>query len=160
MWLLLPPPQPGAITINANSSKSNSGERRRGTPISRAEKSIKPPAASQCPKCRCPGDCSIAVAAVVVTMIPEVTVVSVPLAVIVGVLNTHAASEGSPEQERVMALLNPVDQVTATELDPDAPGAETTTCDWIEGTAAKNPGWMVTVIGGVLLLVLKLRSPA
>ena len=58
-----------------------------------------------------------------------------------------------------MVPVNPVEETTVTEVDPPDPGALTTTCDWLAGTFAKNPGWMVKVTGCVLLLGLKLRSP-
>jgi hypothetical protein len=58
--------------------------------------------------------------------------------------------------------LNPVDEDTLTEVEPEAPGAVIVT--WLEPTAAKKPGWIVNVIGGELVLPatavpLKLASP-
>jgi hypothetical protein len=41
----------------------------------------------------------------------------------------HAAPAGSPKQERVMVPLNPVDDETDTELEPEDPGAEMATED-------------------------------
>jgi hypothetical protein len=49
--------------------------------------------------------------------------VSVPVAFIEEGLNTHVAPAGSPEQARVIVPVNPVEDDTFTDVDPDAPGA-------------------------------------
>ena len=82
-------------------------------------------------------------AATVVTVIPEEVVVSVPVAAIEDWLNRQVAPVGNPEHARVMVPVNPVEEETETEVEPDEPGAETSTCDWFEGTAAKKPGVIV-----------------
>jgi hypothetical protein len=71
----------------------------------------------------------------------------------------HAAPTGSPEQESVMVPLNPVDDSTETELEPEDPGVEIATDDWFNGMAAKNPGVIVKESDWVVLLGLKLASP-
>ena len=71
------------------------------------------------------GGCSIATAVpVVVTVIVEVVVAAVPVAVMDAGANWHAAPAGSPKQASVMVPVNPVDVATASEIEPDEPGAE------------------------------------
>jgi hypothetical protein len=69
------------------------------------------------------------VAAFVVTVIETFVVLGVPLAVIVAGVNMQAASEGRPEQLRLMVPLKPVEFEIATDVCPDDPGAETSTVD-------------------------------
>jgi hypothetical protein len=106
------------------------------------------------------GERSKAVAvAVVVTVMVEEVVARVPVALIDDGLIWQAAPAGRPEQERAMVPLNPVEEDTETEVEPDDPGAEIVTVDWFKGTCAKKPGWMVKLNDCVLLLELKLKSP-
>ena len=123
--LLLPPPQPGDRRIRVTIARRNGSERRRaGALISRIEKNIKVVAASHpLPEGRIEGRRVAAVPLVVVTVTVELVVVAVPVALIEEGLNTHAAPAGSPEQAREIVPLNPVDEETATEVDPDPPGA-------------------------------------
>jgi hypothetical protein len=72
---------------------------------------------------------AVAPAAVVVTVIAEEVVVSVPVAAIEDWLNRQAAPLGNPEQARVMVPVNPVEEETETEVEPDPPGAEMGTWD-------------------------------
>lgn len=65
----------------------------------------------------------------VVTVIVEAVFVAVPVALIEEGLNWQAAPAGSPEQARVMVPLNPVDEETTTEVEPEEPGAEIVTVD-------------------------------
>ena len=129
-------------------------------PTATNEKSRKVPRASQ-PKCGACGGCrwAAAAAAVVVTVIVDVLDWGVPAAVTEAGANVQAAPVGSPEQASLMVPLNPVDDETETELCPDAPGADISTLDWLEGTAAKNPGVIVNEADWVVLLALKLPSP-
>jgi len=90
---------------------------------------------------------------------PTEVCVAVPLPVTEACANTHAASLGSCEHERVMVPLKPLDVATVTEVLPDIPGAETTTCPLPEGIEAEKPGAMTTLCGCVVLLGLKLTSP-
>jgi hypothetical protein len=58
-----------------------------------------------------------------------------------------------------MVPLNPVDDETETELEPEDPGAEMATDDRFNGIAAKNPGVIANESDCVVLLRLKLASP-
>ena len=69
----------------------------------------------------------MAPAMVVVIVIVEAVVARVPAAVTVEGLNVHLAPTGSPEHERVMLPLNPVELATASETVPADPGAVTVT---------------------------------
>lgn len=73
--------------------------------------------------------------------------------------NTHAASLGSWEHERLMVPLKPLDVETVTDVLPDIPGAAINTCELAEGTEAENPGVTTTLCDCVVLLGLKLTSP-
>jgi len=98
--------------------------RRRFGPPSRSPEKTKPTPGSQWARKSCRGECSnSAAAAVVVTVIVDGVVVSVPVAFIEEGLNTHVAPAGSPEQARVIVPVNPVEDDTFTDVDPDAPGA-------------------------------------
>ena|ERR1700722_1512122 len=89
------------------------------------EKIAKPLRASQRGRGERVGGCSMAtVVPVVVTVIVEVVVAGVPVAVMDAGANWHAAPVGSPEQASVIEPLNPVDDATASEIEPDEPGAE------------------------------------
>jgi hypothetical protein len=99
----------------------------------------------------------LALAAVVVTVIVELVVVSVPVLLTVGTLKLQLASEGSPEQASVIVPVNPPEETTDTEVEPEDPGAEIET-KAPRGIEAKKPGEIVNVIGGVLLLAAKLAS--
>jgi len=123
------------------------------------ERNAKLPPASRRANKEPRGARSAAVAAVVLTVMVEEFVAMVPEAVIVDGLKVHDASLGSPEQEREMVPVNPVEFDTETELDPGDPGAEIFTTDWFEGTVAKNPGVIVKVCEAVPSLGLKLASP-
>jgi len=79
-----------------------------------------------------------AAAAVIVTVIVELVVLSVPVALIDEGLNTQVAPAGSPEQARLIVPLNPVDEDTLTAVEPDDPRAVIVTV--LEFTAAKKPG--------------------
>jgi hypothetical protein len=105
-------------------------------------------------------DCKAAVvAAVVVTEIPTVVMLIVPLAETEEGLKVHVASDGKPEHANVMVPLKPVEFVTSSDDDPDAPGAVMPTTDEELGTWARNPGVIVKVCDCVVLLALKLGSP-
>jgi|HubBroStandDraft_4_1064222.scaffolds.fasta_scaffold593657_2 hypothetical protein len=65
----------------------------------------------------------------VVTVIVAGVVVGEPAAVTDDGLNWQAAPLGSPEQERVMVPLNPVEEETLNEAWPEPPGAEIITVD-------------------------------
>ena len=123
--LLPPPPQPGDRKIRVISARRNGSERRRaGALISRIEKNIKLFAASHpVPKGRIEGRSIALVPLLVVTVIVEVVVDAIPVVLIEEGLNTQAAPAGSPEQARVIVPVKPVDEETATEVDPDPPGA-------------------------------------
>jgi hypothetical protein len=77
--------------------------------------------------------CELVVAAVVVMVIEEVVVLGAPFAAIVAGANMHAASEGRPEQARLIAPLNPVELETLIEVVPDPPGPEINTVDCAAG---------------------------
>ena len=82
----------------------------------------------------------------------EVVVAGVPAAVTLDGLNVQVAPTGSPEQERAMVPLNPVEFTTAREVVPADPGALTFTYAWLEAGATKNPGVIVKVSDCVVLL--------
>jgi len=100
-------------------------------PIRTTEKNMKLARASQLARCGRLGSWSAAAApaAVVVTLMAEEVVESVPGAVIVVWLNRQRAPVGSPEQERAMVPVNPEEEETLTEVEADCPGAETVTWD-------------------------------
>jgi len=126
-----PPPQPGANTIKANIARRIRDLCWRGEPpTSTTEKSMKPARVGQLAGSALCGGSSMAVvpAAVVVTVIAEEVVVGVPVAVIGDWLNRQVAPLGNPEHARVMVPVNPVEEETETEVEPDEPGAETRTC--------------------------------
>lgn len=113
-----------------NNSGRNRIERGRPLlPITTTEKHMKHAMANQRVKGRRPGECSMAAAAVVVTVIVGEVVVGVPVAVIDEGVNRQLAAVGSPEHVRVMVPLNPVEVDTETEVEPDDPGAEIATRD-------------------------------
>jgi hypothetical protein len=58
-----------------------------------------------------------------------------------------------------MVPLKPLDVATVTDVLPDIPGAEISTCELAEGTDAEKPGVMTTLCDCVVLLGLKLTSP-
>ena len=81
-------------------------------------------------------------AALVVTVMETVVVLAVPAAEILAGAKVHVASDGRPEQARLMLPLNPLELETLTEVDPVPPGAEiNTVCP--DAIAAKNPGVIV-----------------
>ena len=101
---------------------------------------------------------AVAVAALVVTVIDTLVVLAVPFAMIDVGANMQAASDGSPEQAKLMLPLNPLELETLTELDPAPPGAEiNTVCP--DGIAEKNPGVIVNDCDCADVLALKLGSP-
>jgi hypothetical protein len=73
--------------------------------------------------------CELVVATAVVTAIDALVVVAVPLAAIVAGANRQAASEGRPEQARLIVPLNPVEFETLIDVVPVPPAAEITTVD-------------------------------
>jgi hypothetical protein len=79
---------------------------------------------------------AVAVGALVVTVIDTLVVFAVPFAVIDVGANMQAASEGSPEQAKLMLPLNPLELETLRELVPGLPGAAINTVDWAAGIAA------------------------
>jgi hypothetical protein len=146
------------MTANV-SSKKNPRTRCRFPPTRTLENN------SPMPTTHCPGSqfvpCSeraVAVGTLVVTVIDALVVFAVPFAAILAGAKVHVASEGRPEQARLMLPLNPLELETLTEVDPVPPGAEiNTVCP--NGIAAKNPGVMVNDCGCVDVLALKLASP-
>jgi len=132
-----PPPQPGAKMINANIADANIAKRyldlrrRPEVPINPTERNMKLARAVHLARWARRGGSSMAEdpGAVVVTVIAEGVVLSVPGAVIEDWLNRQPAPMGNPEQAREMVPVNPVEEETATEVEPDAPGAETATRD-------------------------------
>ena len=67
-----------------------------------------------------------------VIVIEEVDVFGVPLATIVAGVNIQAASEGKPEQVRVIVPVNPVELDTLIDDVPEPPGAEIVTVDCVD----------------------------
>jgi hypothetical protein len=124
--LLPPPPQPGITRISIKSeSKSKDVRLLPGTPISTIEKNIKLLNASQAvANGRIEGRSIALVPLLVVTVTVEAVVDAIPVVLIEGELNKQAAPAGSPEQARVIVPLNPVEEETATDVEPDNPGAE------------------------------------
>ena len=94
-----------------------------------------------------------------VTVIDTLVVFAVPFAVIEVGANIQAASEGSPEQAKLMLPLNPLELETLREVLPGPPGAAINTVDCAEGIVAKNPGVMVNDCACGEVLALKLASP-
>ena len=161
LLLLPPPPQEGTTNVTAKmSSKSNPRTRCRFPPTRTVEKRSSPTpnvhSAGKYDRCCEP---NIVVAAFVVIVIEAAVVLAVPFAVIVAGVIVHAASEGRPEQARLIVPVNPVELETVTDVVPEPPGAEINTVDGTEGIAAKNPAVIVNDCDGVLLLALKLESP-
>jgi hypothetical protein len=75
----------------------------------------------------------------VLTRVPAVVEFRVPLAVIVGGVKVQVASEGRPEQPRLIVPPKTVELEMLTDVVPEPPGAEIgTAC--VDGIAAKNPG--------------------
>ena len=68
----------------------------------------------------------------------------VPLPVTVGMLKTHALSEGSPLQEKLVTPLKPLEPAMVTVVIADWPGLVTLIGDG-EAETAKS-GWRVTLI--------------
>jgi hypothetical protein len=99
------------------------------------------------------------VGAFVVTVIETLVVFTIPFAVIDVGENWQAASDGSPEQVRLMVPLNWLEFETLSEVTPAPPCAEISTVDCVEGIVAKNPGVMVKDCDCALTLGLKLGSP-
>src|SRR5271169_2607123 len=64
---------------------------------------------------------NIVVAALVVIVIEGLFILAVPFAVIVAGVNVHAASEGRPEQARLIVPVNPVELETVTDVVPESP---------------------------------------
>jgi len=127
---LPPPPQAGTNAIKATSRSNPVDRRRAGEPNMIIEKNAKIPIASQRGKGACAGEescAAVVVAAVVVIVIVDAVVAGAPAAVTVAGLNAHLAPTGSPEHERVMVPLKPVEFTTASETVPDDPGAVTFT---------------------------------
>ena len=122
--LLLPPPQPGTNIIRINSAKKPERTRSRPLPARKIEPSTKVPAANKLAKRVCLGACSMAVGAVVVTFTTAEVVWGDPLAIIVEGVKVQAASEGRPEQARVIVPLKPVEYETVKDACPEPPGAE------------------------------------
>jgi hypothetical protein len=93
--------------------------------ITMIENIASPLTASQRGKGKRVGGSSVAaVVPVVVTVIVEIVVAAVPAAVMDAGVNWQAAPTGSPKQASVMVPVNPVDEATASEIEPDEPGAE------------------------------------
>src|ERR1017187_10143615 len=104
-------------------------------------------------------DPSVAVAAVVVTMIAAIVVLGVPVALMVAGGKVHVAAEGRATQARLIIPLRLVELATVTDEVPVPPGVEIKTCEALVAIEAKKPGVIVKVIGAVLALALKLLSP-
>ena len=141
------------------SSKNNPRARCCFPPTSKLENSSPRPTI-HCPASQFLVCCerAVAVDALVVTVIDTLVVVAVPFAVIDVGANMQAASDGSPEQARLMLPLNPLELETLTEVDPVPPGAEiNTVCP--NGIVAKNPGVIVNDCDCAEVLALKLASP-
>lgn len=72
--------------------------------------------------------------------------------------DVQVASVGRPLQDNVIAVVKPVDAIIPTVLVPLVPGALMLT--FVGPATNAKPGWMVNVTGVVLVLGLKLGSPA
>src|ERR1700733_10664139 len=70
----------------------------------------------------------------------------------------QAASAGKPEQVKETAVVKPVEAMMPTVVVPEMPGLVTLTS--VGPANPAKPGCMGKVAGGVLLLKLKLGSPA
>lgn len=115
--LLPPPPHAGAeISIANNTINPIPRTRFRFPPIKTMEKRNPSPPIQCAKKNDCVRRCSRALAAVVETVIVAVVVLAVPFAVIVDGVKLQVASEGRPEQVKLIVPLNPVELMTATEL--------------------------------------------
>ena len=94
--------------------------------------------------------------AVVVTVMVVVTIVLAPFPVADGV--PQLASEGKPVQVKLTAVVKLLDAMMPMVVVPDPPGLAMVTL--AKPATPVNPGWIVKVTGAVLLLGLKLGSPA
>ena len=99
------------------------------------------------------------VGAVVLTVTVAMVVAATPPGLTDAGENKHAASEGNPEQARVMVPLKFVEFEMAKEVLSELPGVWISMPGW-PARVMKNPGETVNVSGWVELLPLKLRSPA
>jgi hypothetical protein len=70
----------------------------------------------------------------------------------------QAASAGKPEQVKETAVVKPVEAMMPTVVVPEMPGLVTLTL--VGPDTPSKPGCMVKVTGWLLLLKLKLGSPA
>jgi hypothetical protein len=70
----------------------------------------------------------------------------------------QAASAGKPEQVKETAVVKPVEAMMPTVVVPEMPGLVTLT--FVGPETPAKPGCIVKVTGWVLLLKLKLGSPA
>ena len=91
-----------------------------------------------------------------VTVIVVVTIVFGPFPVAEAV--PQVVSEGRPEQAKLTAVEKLLEAMMPMVVVPDPPGLAMLTFPKPETMV--NPGWMVKVTGCVLLLALKLLSPA
>jgi hypothetical protein len=97
------------------------------------------------------------VAAVVLTLIVAVVTVLGPLPVAAAEL--QEAPVGNPEEQvKLTGVVKPVDVRNPTLVEPEPPGLAMVTL--AKPSTATKPGWIVKVIGEVLLLAWKLASPA
>ncbi len=140
-------------------SKNNARERCCFPPSRKIESSSPRPIIHCADKYRRRWNPSVAVAAVVVTMIAAIVVLGVPVALMVAGVKVHVASEGRPTQARLIIPLKLVELATVTDEVPVPPGVEIKTCEALVGIEAKKAGVIVKVIGAVLALALKLLSP-
>ena len=72
-----------------------------------------------------------------------VVVAAVPFAAMEDGLNAHVASEGKPEQARLIVPLKLLEFATVIDVVPEEPGAEREILARFDGIDAKNPGVMV-----------------
>src|SRR5215467_4929822 len=143
--VLLPPPHEGTATTTATKTS------RRITRIwccrlltSTMENNSPAPIIQVAKEGRCPCSCrSPVVGACVVIAMVAVVEPAVPVGFTDDGVIVHVASEGAPEQARLIVLPYPVEYWTAIEVCPDPPGAETITFGVLEVMEAKNPGVMV-----------------
>jgi len=115
------------------------------------------PKASERPIHPC-GRVAVVVLAVVLTVMVDVFVANLLVPWKDAGLNAQVAPAGRPEQERLIAPLNPVDHETETCVVPEPPGAEMIIVGGADPVEAANPGVIVKPVGA-LLLALKLASP-
>jgi hypothetical protein len=90
--------------------------------------------------------------AVVLTVMVTVVVAAVPFAAMDDGLNAHVASDGKPEQARLIVPLKLLEFATVIDVVPEEPGAEIEMLARFDAINAKNPGWIVKLTGAVLLL--------